>query len=352
MLAPIACGIVGKIYGLNYAFALSTIGMISGIVVFILGQKHLKQYNKVARTDKRHEKLLGMHPHLAIYLFAVILIPIIYFVIDKNMDGVLLAATGLVVLLILVFILVRRSNMERKHMVAIFIAIFFMMVFEAFLGQGGTTLNLFIEREVNRQIFGYMLPPSFFYSLDPIFMLIMGPILAGVWMRLARKGKEPQVIVKFAFALFLLALGFLVFTVAAHHAAQTGSASLLFVILGYFLFPVAELMIIPISLSLVTKVAPKGLDALMVGIWMLSNAGASYFTGQFSKVGQVNFNLHTTAQLEHAAGIYQHAFGLTAEILVVSAVVLLILVPVMKRLLSTAEDTQSHAVSDKKVLQG
>ena len=339
LIAPVLCGIVGKVYGLNYAFVLSTLGMVSGIVIFLLGQKHLRQYNRQPLVAKTGRKFLGLNPQWGVYALSAFLIPLIYIVIKKELDGYLLAITGVIVAVILGGIFFRRNRLERKHMLAIFVAILFMMLFSAFLGQGGTTLNLFIERGVHRELFGYVLPPSFFYSLDPIFMLIMGPILAGLWMRLAKKRKEPSPTTKFAFALFILGLGFLVFVVAAHYAKQTGSASSLWVVLAYFLFPVAELMIIPVSLSLITKLAPKGLESLMVGIWMLSNAGASYFTGQISKVGQVNFSVQGRAGIERAAGIYQHLFALTATTLVVAGVVLLLLVPLMKQLIRSTRQT-------------
>jgi POT family proton-dependent oligopeptide transporter len=162
-------------------------------------------------------------------------------------------------------------------------------------------------------------------------------------MRLAKKGKEPAVTTKFAIGLFLLAIGFGVFVWAAHTATHGGQASMLFIVLAYFLFPIAELSIIPISLSLVTKMSPVGLGSLMVGIWMLSNAASSYFTGVISKYGKINFQLHSVAQLQHAAVIYQHLFAGTAIILAASGVVALLLGPWVKRLMRGSEGKLSSA---------
>ncbi|OGT31938.1 MAG: hypothetical protein A3E87_00060 [Gammaproteobacteria bacterium RIFCSPHIGHO2_12_FULL_35_23] len=331
LIAPILCGFVGQWFGINYAFILSTVGMISGVIIFLLGQKHLSFYHQQAKSAKK--KFYGLSTNTLIYLIAVIMVPVVMLVLATNIDGYLLAVTGVICAVILTAILTKRSMVERKHTIALLIAIACMIIFEAFLGQGGTTLNLFIERNINRQFLGVIFPPGFFYALDPVFMLLMGPFLAGFWMRLADRGKEPAVTTKFALALFLLALGFLVFVLAAHQATLTGSASLIYIVVAYFLFPMAELCIIPISLSLVTKMSPVGLNALMVGIWMLSNAASSYFTGEISKIGQVNFPLNTTASLQQAAAIYQHLFADTAKILAVTGILILLIGPIVKRLI-------------------
>ncbi len=338
LLAPVACGFIGQWFGINYAFILSTLGMISGLVVFLLGQKHLPVYNQASKLVDPKRRLIGLTKQQWVYVLAAVMIPAVVAIIVGNLDGPLLLIAGAVVAVILINLLMKRSAEERRHIIALLIAIFFVIVFCAFLGQGGTTLNLFIERNLNRQLFGITFPPGFFYALDPVFMLIMGPILAGFWMRLAKRGKEPFVTTKFAIALALLALGFLVFAWAAQSAiAHQGKASMLFVVLAYFLFPIAELSIMPISLSLVTKMAPQGLSALMVGIWLLANAASTYFTGIISKYGQVNVNWHTTTGLKQAARVYSHLFVGTGGVLIGAAVLIFVLGPLVKRLVAQSE---------------
>lgn len=338
LLAPVACGFVGQWFGINYAFILSTLGMVSGLIVFLRGQSHLSSYNQQAKATDLGKRLFGLAKQQWVYVIAAVMIPVVVAIIVTNVDGLLLAVTGVIVLAVLVTLLIKRQALERRHICALLIAIVFMTVFSAFLGQGGTTLNLFIQRNIDRHLLGITFPPGFFYALDPVFMLIMGPILAGFWMRLAKRGKEPMVTTKFALALGLLALGFLVFVWAAHTAIMhQGKASMLFIVLAYFIFPIAELSIMPISLSLVTKMAPKGMSALMVGIWLLSNAASSYFTGEISKYGQITFDWHTVTGLKHAAGVYQHLFAGTAGVLAGAAVLILVLGPLVKRLAARSE---------------
>ena len=331
LLGPVFCGIVGHIFGWNYAFMLSTLGMVSGLVVFVVGQKHLRESNQPRHLQQRW---LYLPANMSVYALVALSIPIVALIIIKNLDGYLLAVAGVLAAVVLLFILAKRSLIERKHVVAILIATFFVIIFESFLGQGGTTLNLFIQREVNRHILGVVLPTSFFYALNPVFMLMTGPFLAALWIKLARSNKEPLFTTKFGIAMFLLALGFLVFVIAAIVASHAGSISLFYVVLAYFIFPVAELCIVPISLSLVTKLAPKGLESLLVGVWMLSNAASGYFIGVISSFGQVTFSVSAISGLKQAALIYHHLFLATAICLLIAGVIAFALKPVVKRLVN------------------
>lgn len=332
LIAPILCGIVGDHFGLNYAFALSALGMLSGVIVFYCGEKHLRAYiRQPTQLQKSTVNKVNTHQCL-IYLLCPILIPFFYIIITKNVAGDLLLFCGIVAIIIVTLAFIKHSSTERKRMVVILTTIFFVTIFEACLWQGGTTLNLFIDRIVDRKIFGLSIPTSAFFALDPIFMFIVGPILAVLWSNLGKRNKEPFASTKFALGLALLGIGFLIFVIAAIHAKYTGSAQPFYVVLAYFVFPIAELCIVPVSLSLVTKLAPKKLESLFVSLWMLSNAASSYFTGIISKYGNINFQLQNASDYEKAAGIYQSLFSATAIGLLVFSVIALLTVPLMKKL--------------------
>jgi POT family proton-dependent oligopeptide transporter len=330
LLGPVSCGIVGQYFGLNYAFLLSTLGMLSGVVVFIVGQKHLPQAS--LHQAKQVCSTLGRKGLL--FFAMAVSVPVYMYILRQQLDGILLMVTSAIVLAILSYLFIVRSKEERKSLAVICLVIGFVIVFEAFLGQGGTTLNLFIDREVQRTFGSITLPTSFFYSLDPTFMMLMGPFLAGLWMRLAQKGKEPFVLSKLAFALLMLSVGFGVFVLAALQAFHYGQAGAYFVVIAYALFPLAELCIIPISLAFITEQAPKGLEAFMVSVWMLSNAVSSYLTGVISRHGQINFSLQAVIDFKRAAVIYHQQFMLTALALIIVAILAYVLSPIVKRLLT------------------
>lgn len=324
-LAPILCGLIGSFYGYNYAFILSSIGMISGVIVFIRGRKHLQGHGKTPFHFRKKPKSAFTNPIAIIYFGALLAIPIIYFALQKNIDVYLLLIAGVVVVTLVLNIAFKRTKKERNHILAILFLMIFVIIFTAFLGQGGTTLNLFIDRIINRHIFNLQISTPTFYALDPLFMFAMGPILATIWLKMAKRNREPKVTSKFALALFILSLGFLVFTLAAIHAESFGHAPMYYIFLAYFLFPIAELCIVPIGLSMVTRLSPKDLGAMMVGVWMLASAASSFLTGKISQLGRVTFNMDKLSGLQHAAHIYRNAFFDSATMLAIAAIILLII---------------------------
>ena len=208
-----------------------------------------------------------------------------------------------------------------------------MIIFSMFLGQGGTTLNLFIERIINRNVGSLTIPPSMFYALDPLFMLLFGGFVMHILGKLKHKNATTNSLYKLAFGLFVLCVGFFVFVIASQYAMHSGhKPTVLFVFLGYMIFPISELAIMPITVSLITRLAPKNKDGLMVSFYLFGQGIASYLTGSFSKLGTVNFKIINTPSFIHAASIYHHVFSLSSLSLLMAAIVTIIYIRLSKRL--------------------
>lgn len=332
LLAPIICGFVGAHYGWNYAFILSSIGMATGLVVFVLGQRHLKEFYRLPKVAGQTHPRRRIKPAHNVYLIMVLMVPACYLMLFNNLDNVLMVVSLIIVIAIMLFLILKAQGQARKNLLLILISLVAVIVFMSMLNMGGTTLNLFIQRIINRHIFGIEFPTSAFYALDPIFMLIVGPFLATLWVSLSRRRSSVLVTDKFALGMAFLGLGFLVFVVAATHAIRAGDASPWFVVLAYFLFPIGELCIMPLSLSLVTRLAPRGQEALLVSVWMLANAVAGFLTGTISKYGQINFKLDSKLAIIRASHVYHHLFLYSAIALFVVAGILFVLRGLVQRL--------------------
>ncbi|TGL99358.1 peptide MFS transporter [Leptospira jelokensis] len=159
-----------------------------------------------------------------------------------------------------------------------FFSIFFWMAFE----QMGTSLNLFALRHTDRSFFGWEVPASLLQSLNPLMILVFGPMVSGLWMHLAQSKKNPNPILKFVISLVLLGIGFLVMVFAAREAETGVSVSLLFLVSVYFWNTVSELCLSPVGLSFVSKMAPVRFASLLMGIWFLSTAFGHYAAGILS----------------------------------------------------------------------
>ncbi len=155
----------------------------------------------------------------------------------------------------------------------------FTIVFWAGFEQAGGLMNIYTHKYTDRMIGSFEVPAAWFQSLNPFFIIALTPVLAVLWVKLGRR--EPNSPVKFALAMFFLALGFLcmIGAVLQQGGDTTVKTSMLWLVGAFFFHTLGELCLSPIGLSLVTKLAPLRLASLMMGAWFGFNAIANYVAG-------------------------------------------------------------------------
>jgi POT family proton-dependent oligopeptide transporter len=166
-----------------------------------------------------------------------------------------------------------------KRIGAIVIFFIFATIFWGAYEQAGSTLNLFADRYTRLSIAGFSFPSSWFQSVQPIFVILLAPVFAWLWLRLG--DREPSSPAKLALGLFFASLSFLVL-VPAGAAAQASAGvrvSPWWLIVAYFITELGELCVSPVGLSLVTKLSPVRIVGLMMGVWFLSNSFGNKLAG-------------------------------------------------------------------------
>ncbi len=177
---------------------------------------------------------------------------------------------------------------EMDRLKVILIMGLFVIVFWAGFEQAGGLMNIYTQQYTDRMLGDFEVPAAWFQSLNPFFIIILAPVLAAFWVKLGKR--EPNSPVKFALALFFLALGFLcmVGAVLEQGGDVTVKTSMLWLVGAFFFHTLGELCLSPIGLSLVTKLAPLRLASLMMGAWFGFNAVANYVAGLVgSHVGEL-----------------------------------------------------------------
>jgi POT family proton-dependent oligopeptide transporter len=168
---------------------------------------------------------------------------------------------------------------EKDGILALLIVAMFVVFFWAAYEQAGSSMNLFALNNTQRSLFGYEFPASWFQSVNPAMILVMGPAFAWLWTKLAKIGKEPSTVIKMGLGFLLLSAGF-VFMVLGGAAAKDGTlVSPMWLTLAYAFNTFGELCLSPVGLSLVTKLAPVRLASLLMGIWFLANFAANLLAG-------------------------------------------------------------------------
>jgi POT family proton-dependent oligopeptide transporter len=171
------------------------------------------------------------------------------------------------------------SAAEWKRMFAIVIFFLVAVLFWGAYEQAGSTLNLFADRYTRLEVFGFSFPSSWFQSVQPVFVILLAPTFAWIWLRLGRR--EPSVPAKFAIGVFFMALAFLVLVPAGSMAQSAGGmrVSPWWLVVSYGISEVGELCLSPVGLSAVSRLAPVRIVGLMMGVWFLSNAFGNKLAG-------------------------------------------------------------------------
>jgi len=275
--AAVICGFLGEHYGWHWGFGLAGIGMLVGLVVFLWGQRFIGAAADPPDPARlRAPFLLGLSREWLIYLGAFAAVGVSWALVQKGtLLGSLLLVVGLVTLGGLFFYLARSAKPEERGpmFVAVILTVF-STVFWAFFEQAGSSMNLFTDRNVDRNVLGHTIDASVFQSVNPTFVLLLSPLFIWLWKSLGRF--EPRTPLKFGIGTLLLGLGFGALWFGATQSQATGIVPLFWLVLGYLLHTMGELCLSPVGLSMITKLSPARIVGLMMGAWFLASAMAQY----------------------------------------------------------------------------
>lgn len=287
-LGPFVCGLVGDTghpEDFKWAFLAAGIGMsLSVIVQKIFHHKYVKGPD---------EKILGLTPETstpnAIKLITIVssllglsLLTIGLLYLDAKVFSYLTYLLAASVLFIAFFIFSDKklSGIEKQRIAVIFIVSFFVVFFWSAFEQAGASLTFFAEEQTQRDLGFYVVPASFFQSLNSIFVVSLAPLFAWLWLKLGKR--EPSSPTKMALGLFLLALGYLWIAWGVNNVAPGVKVSMIWLTGMYFFHTCGELCLSPIGLSLVNKLAPFKFASLLMAVWFLANAAANKLAGVLS----------------------------------------------------------------------
>lgn len=174
------------------------------------------------------------------------------------------------------------TRKEKQHIVVIFIIAAFVIFFWAAYEQAGVSLTYFADQQTDRHIFGWEMPTSYFQSFPAIFVVLLAPFMNLVWEVLRRFGHEPSSVMKQAIGLAFLSIGYMLIAFGVKDLDPNVKVSMLWLTGLYFIHTLGELSLSPIGLSLVSKLSPKHLASLMMGIWFMSTAVSNMLAGQLA----------------------------------------------------------------------
>ncbi|MDH5413894.1 MAG: oligopeptide:H+ symporter, partial [Flavobacteriaceae bacterium] len=343
LLATTVVAFVGETYGFKYGFGLAGLGMLMGLIIFWTGRHNYEAAPGLGFTEEGIKKVFGpLNKAHIVSILSLLLIPVAYYLIQNNswLDYLLLG-----LFIFISFSLIKAGNTAdklenvsiwRDRMIALLIFMVINITFWACFEQAGTSLTLFADRNVDRSILGWEMPASMTQFFNPFFIIVFGSIFSVMWVKLAEKGRNPSIPMKFALGIFQLALGFLITNVGLQFVNESFQVPLLTLLFLYLLHTTGELFLSPIGLSMVTKLSPKNIAGTAMGAWFLSFAIANYLGG---KIASLTGGHSGEAALTAAEGLdkYTSVFATIGFVLIGIAILIALLNKPIKKLMHGVE---------------
>ncbi len=285
-LSSIFCGYLGIVYGWKYGFGLAGIGMLVGLVIFLSCQDWLEGKAEPPCREKLKEKVLGViNVEWACYLVGIGIIALsMVLVRNEELVGGILGPLGIIMLIGMIgYAVLQLEGDERSRMFAAIYFILAQIPFWALFEQAGSSLNLFTARLVDREIFGLSVPGPVFQSLNAGFIFLFAPLMAWLWVWLARRKLNPSTPVKFAIGVAMAGLGFLALVAGMRGSGEIGLTPVMFIFLVYWIHTMGELMVSPVGLSVVTKLAPARIVGMTMGAWFLYSGLSNFLAGVIAR---------------------------------------------------------------------
>ena len=279
IMSPLICGTLGELYGWKWGFMSAGIGLILGLIVYIWGQKYLKTVHATEGVVGQVSEVTKMTP---------------------------------------------LTKKEKDRIVVLFICFLMVIIFWGAFEQAGGLLNLYALDKTDRVLFGWAIPTSWFQSLNPIFIVVFGTLVANFWYWYRKIGKETSSIYKMALGTMIMGSGFIFMIFASLQAGVAGKASMIWLVLAYLFFTIGELCASPVALSFITKIAPIKYASLMMGLYFAVTGLGNKIAGLFGEWAESSGEITV--------------FGTITILTMIIGVIVIIFLKPLKRLTHGAEE--------------
>ncbi len=256
-IAPLICGTLGELYGWHWGFGAAGVGMLAGLLIYLIGQRYLPASGAAQGKESRSSNAQSGESYAKLWLLLL---------------GIGIAAT----------------------------------IFRGAYEQVGNTIPLWTDSNVNRAVSGFVIPMTWFQSLNPLLVITLTPPLLWYWRRRADAGRETSAARKMAIGALIVASSYLMLAVVST-AAAPGRASWPWLVLFFVILTLGELYILPTGLGLFARLAPPQMRATTLAAWFLAVFGGSMLAGLvgtlWSRASHSGFFLVLTALAMIAAAL-------------------------------------------------
>lgn len=327
-VATLLCGWLGETYGWSYGFGAAGIGMLFGLITFILGKKTLQGKGESTNPEFLERKSFGLKNEWIVYGASVLSTVAIWQMVQNHsvVQNLLIVSGAASFIYIVYYALTQLDKIAREQLAALTILIIFTVIFWALFEQSYTSMNLFADRILDRGD----ITASAFLSLNALFIILLAPVFAWMWVKLGKY--NPNTAVKFSLAIMLVGLGFGALVMGIN-VSGLGKVAMFWMVLTYLLHTCGELCLSPVGLSAVTKLSPHKIVGFMMGVWFLATASSEFIASILANIASVETASGEITDLAVAKESYLKLFNYLFYTGVGVGLFLLTISPVIKKLM-------------------
>ena len=324
IIALLAGPAVAHRYGYSYTYMMSAIGLLIGLANYWLQRQYVAQINTVADQHKisLFQWLLVL---LGIYLFTIGCAYLLqHILLAKN----LLWLITTIVVIYYGYLAQKESKASMIRMLVAFVLMVEAVIFFTLYQQMPTSLNLFAVNNVHPDFFGISIDAQSFQALNPIWIVLMSPVLAHGYARLNRQGRLFAIPYKFALGMTMCALSFLLLYFARYFYTANGMVSSWWLIASYLFQSLGELLVSALGVAMVAELVPAQIAGFVMGMWFLTSAVAGFIGASVASYTALPEHIKPGVE---SLMIYTEVFAYIGVVTLVIALFMWLLAPFLSR---------------------
>lgn len=314
--------------GYHQLFLLSSLGNLAAFLLTLFKWKSLSDINTSFIELKPQQRMSANLKGIS--MIVTLLLGLRLLLQNAHFSNSLIMAVGIGMGFVMSYFAFKQPTKEdSKKIWAYIILAITSLVFWTLYQLAPMGLTLFIERNVDRHYLGMVIAPQWVQNINTIVIIIGGPLLSVIFTHLRSRGVGLTIPKQFSIALLLIGISFAILPMGIHYSNAQGLTNFNWILVSYILQSAGELFISPIGYAMVGQLAPRRLQGLMMGTWMMITGVAATLSDYFSKMA-----LGTTASTDPLITniSYSHTFGLLGWTSIGMGIALIVAVPFVTRL--------------------
>jgi proton-dependent oligopeptide transporter, POT family len=329
-IGSMSAGFLAQSVSYHASFILGAFVSLLMLIIFLVSIPKF-EFAKGRDIDKN----LPFKPHFGTGLFIAIIVVLTWLfgwlLEHSNLTNHLMIMFVSAVSITLLVYAVKQPKEVRNKIFAFFVLAFIAMGFYICASLEPSLITLFVDSNVQLNLFGGHIPASNIYGMEPLFVVLLAYPIAKMWILLSKMKKEPSIPGKFSLALMVMGSGFLILSLSALMNTENQLINIGWVVVSYILLSSAEVMLMPVGNAMVGRLAPKKLEGLFMGTWQSFHGVSAAIAGVMIAL-VVLPKAH--APIEISNPVYEHSFFGIGIATVSAGVIALLLVPLINKILN------------------